>query len=69
MNAFATGRNTKHARIVFSRGLINRLNKQEIEAVAAHELTHIINKDSLMMIVIVVFVGIIGTLGQILIRF
>jgi len=69
MNAFATGRNTKHARIVFSRGLINRLNKQEIEAVAAHELTHVINKDSLMMIVIVVFVGIIGTLWQILIRF
>jgi len=69
MNAFATGWNTKNARIVFSRGLINKLNKQEIEAVAAHELTHVINKDSLMMIVIVVFVGIIGTLGQILIRF
>jgi len=68
MNAFATGRNTKHAWIVFSKWLLNKLNKQEIEAVAAHELTHIINKDSLMMIVIVVFVWIIGTLGQILIR-
>jgi len=68
MNAFALGWNTKHAWIVFSRWLINRLDKKEIEAVAAHELTHIINKDSLMMIVIVVFVGVIGTLWQILIR-
>jgi len=68
MNAFALGWNTKHAWIVFSRGLINRLNKAEIEAVAAHELTHIINKDSLMMIIIVVFVWVIGTLWQILIR-
>jgi len=42
--------------------LINRLNKAEIEAVAAHELTHIINKDSLMMIIVVVFVGVVGTL-------
>lgn len=68
MNAFALGWNTKHAWIVFSRWLINRLNKAEIEAVAAHELTHIINKDSLMMIVIVVFVWVIGTLWQILVR-
>lgn len=68
MNAFALGWNTKHAWIVFSRWLINRLNKAEIEAVAAHELTHIINKDSLMMIIIVVFVGVIWTLWQILIR-
>lgn len=68
MNAFALGWNTKHAWIVFSRWLINRLNKAEIEAVAAHELTHIINKDSLMMIVIVVFVGVVWTLWQILIR-
>lgn len=69
LNAFATWRNTKNWRIVFSRWLINKLNKSEIEAVAAHELTHIINKDSLMMIIIVVFVWIIWTLWQILIRF
>jgi heat shock protein HtpX len=41
---------------------LDKLNKDEIEAVAAHELTHIINKDSLLMIVVVVFIGIIGTL-------
>lgn len=68
LNAFATGRNSKNARIVFSRGLINKLEKAEIEAVAAHELTHIINRDSFLMVVIVVFVGVIGTLGQILVR-
>ena len=62
LNAFATGWNSKNAWVVFSRGLINKLNKSEIEAVAAHELTHLINKDSLLMVVIVVFVGVIGML-------
>lgn len=69
MNAFATWRRPKDSWIVFSKWLINRLERKEIEAVAAHELTHIINKDSLMMVIIVVFIGIIGTLWQILIRF
>lgn len=69
LNAFATWWNTKSAWIVFSKWLINKLDKKEIEAVAAHELTHIINKDSLMMIIIVVFVWIIWILWQILIRF
>jgi len=68
LNAFATGWNSKNAWVVFSRGLINKLNKSEIEAVAAHELTHLINKDSLLMVVIVVFVGVIGMLWQILVR-
>lgn len=68
LNAFATWRNMKNGRIVFSRWLINKLDKSEIEAVAAHELTHILNKDSLMMIIIVVFIGIVWTLWQILIR-
>jgi len=68
LNAFATGRNMKNAWIVFSKWLIDKLNQAEIESVAAHELTHIINKDSLVMIIIVVFVWAIWTLGQILIR-
>lgn len=59
LNAFAVGRDIKHSWIVFSRGIINKLNKSEIEAVAGHELTHIINKDSLLMIIVVVFIGII----------
>jgi len=68
LNAFATWRKPKNARIVFSRGLLNKLDKREIEAVAAHELTHIMNKDSLLMVCVIVFVGIIGTVGEILVR-
>jgi heat shock protein HtpX len=44
------------------------LDKREIEAVSAHELSHIINKDSMLMLVTVVFIGIISVLGEILIR-
>jgi heat shock protein HtpX len=54
--------------IVFTEGLVNALDKREIEAVAAHELTHLINKDSLLMLVAVVFVGVISLVGEVLIR-
>lgn len=53
---------------MFSRWIINKLNKQELEAVAAHELTHIINKDSMLMIVVIVFVWIIATIWEIVLR-
>jgi len=68
LNAFATGRRTKDSRIVFTQGLVNTLDKREIEAVAAHELSHIINKDSMLMLVTVVFIGIISIIGEILLR-
>jgi heat shock protein HtpX len=48
-NAFATGRNPKHAVIAVTTGLLNRLDKQEIEAVLAHEMTHIKNRDMTVM--------------------
>ena len=48
--------------IVFTRGLLQKLNKSEIESVAAHELTHIINKDSLLMLIAVVYIGAIAML-------
>ncbi|NOZ44388.1 MAG: M48 family metalloprotease [bacterium] len=48
--------------MVFSRGIINKLNHKEIEAVAGHELTHIMNQDTLLMVCVVVFIGILGTL-------
>ncbi len=67
-NAFATGRKNNNARIVFSRWIINKLNKEEIEAVAGHELTHIINKDSLLMIVIIAFIWAIASLWEIMFR-
>ncbi|MDD5377126.1 MAG: M48 family metallopeptidase [Candidatus Gracilibacteria bacterium] len=67
-NAFAVGWNPKKAWIVFSRGIINMLNKQEIEAVAAHELTHIMNKDGLLMVAVIVFIGAVAAIGEILVR-
>lgn len=69
MNAFAIWRNPKNSRIVFSQWILEKLDRNEIQAVAAHELTHIINKDSLVMIIVIVFVWIIWTLGELLLRF
>jgi heat shock protein HtpX len=50
-NAFATGRSKKHAVVAVTTGLLDRLNTQELEAVLAHELTHIINRDMVVMTV------------------
>lgn len=68
MNAFALGWRASDSWIVFTSWLLKNLEKHEIEAVAAHELTHIINKDSLLMLVMVLYVGAISLFGEILIR-
>lgn len=62
LNAFATGWSKNDSWIVFTRWILNQLNEKEIEAVAAHELTHIINKDVRHMIVINLYIGIILTI-------
>lgn len=68
-NAFALWRKPENARIVLSKWIITDLNKEEVEAVVWHELTHILNKDSLLMIIIVVFVWIVATVGEIILRY
>jgi heat shock protein HtpX len=60
-NAFATGRSKKSAVIAVTTGLLDRLNPQELEAVLAHELTHIINRDMVVM-TIAMFISMVASL-------
>ncbi len=64
MNAFASGLNKKTYTVSLSRGIINRLSDAELEAVIAHELTHIRNRDVHVLIVSIVFVGIFSFLSR-----
>ena len=67
-NAFATGRDKKHAVIAVTTGLLALMNRSELEGVIAHELSHIGNRDILVMTVAVVLVGFISVLAQIAMR-
>ena len=67
-NAFATGRNKEHAVVAVTTGLLQILNKTELEGVIAHELSHIGNKDILLSTVIVVLVGFVSILANIFMR-
>lgn len=67
-NAFATGRDPKHASIAVTKGLLNILEKKELEGVISHELAHIGNRDSLLMVVVVVLVGVISILSDFFLR-
>ena len=64
LNAFASGINNKTFTITLSRGIINKLNDDELEGVIAHELTHIINRDVRLLIVSIIFVGIFGFISE-----
>jgi len=68
LNAFATGRNKNHAVVAVTRGLLERLNKTELEGVLAHELSHIGNKDMLLATVVVALAGIIALLANFFLR-
>lgn len=67
-NAFATGRDEKHAAVAATSGLLKILNRTELEGVMAHELAHIGNRDMLVMTVAVVLAGFVAMLADFLSR-
>lgn len=67
-NAFATGRDEKHAVVAVTAGLLEQLDKVELEAVLAHELSHIGNKDMLVSTIAVVLVGFVALLSDFFLR-
>lgn len=67
-NAFATGRDSKHAVVAITQGLLDRLEKKELEGVIAHELSHIGNKDMLLSTVVVILAGIVAILSDMFLR-
>jgi heat shock protein HtpX len=67
-NAFATGRNPNHAAIAVTTGLLEKLNRVELEGVVAHELSHIRNYDILVSTLAVVMVGAVALMADLAIR-
>ena len=67
-NAFATGRDPKHAVICATTGIMEKLNKIELEGVIAHELSHIRNFDIRLMAIVVVLVGLVALLADFFMR-
>lgn len=63
-NAFATGRNSENSAVAFTTGILALLNKEELAGVIAHELSHIKNRDTLLMTVVAIMASIIQFLGQ-----
>ena len=68
LNAFASGINQKSYTVTLTRGIIDYLSNEELEGVIAHELTHIRNRDTRVLIVSIVFVGILSTVLMVLTR-
>jgi len=67
-NAFATGRNQEHAAVAVTSGLRQILDKNELEGVIAHELSHIGNKDILISTIVVILVGFVALLSDFFLR-
>lgn len=68
LNAFATGRDYKHASITVTSGLLDKMNRQELEGVVAHEMSHIKNYDIRFMMLTAVLVGLATLLSDFLLR-
>jgi len=67
-NAFATGRDPKHAAVTATRGLLNKMDKSELEGVIAHEMSHVGNYDIRVMTIVVVLVGLVALLADFFLR-
>ena len=68
MNAFATGRDTEHASLAVTTGLLKELDRLELEGILAHEISHIKNRDILFMTLVAVLVGLTAILSHIILR-
>jgi heat shock protein HtpX len=68
-NAFATGRNPGEAHVAATRGLLDKLEKRELEAVMAHEVSHVGNYDTRLMTMVAVVVGLVALLSDMMLRF
>lgn len=67
-NAFATGRNPEHAAVAVTRGLMLKMNRDELEGVLAHELAHVRNRDTLVMTIAVTLVGVVVLIADWMLR-
>lgn len=68
LNAFATGKDPEHASIAVTSGLLQAMNRQELEGVIAHEMSHIRNRDIEFMTLVAVLVGLAGILSHMILR-
>jgi heat shock protein HtpX len=64
-NAFATGRDPQHAVVCVTRGLLEKMNRSQVEGVLSHELSHVYNRDILVMTIAVMLVGVIALMSDI----
>jgi len=68
-NAFTTGRNKENATVVVTQGLLDKLDKRELEGVIAHELAHVGNRDVFLASLVVILVGVVSILSRLFLRF
>ncbi|MBN2335882.1 M48 family metallopeptidase [Candidatus Bathyarchaeota archaeon] len=68
LNAFATGKDPEHASVAVTTGLLRNLDRQELEGVIAHEISHVRNRDVQFMTLVAVLVGLIGILSHMILR-
>ena len=67
-NAFATGRDPQHASVAVTRGLLDKMDRSELEGVIAHELSHVGNRDIRVMLLVTILVGMVALLADWMLR-